>query len=165
MPVRWASANLSAPFDFSWACSFSARPSLLSFLALILAAGLVAAAIPYVNTLSNRHLELVLYQNSWIIGAILLATGLLGFLSGIYPAAYLSSFQPVKVLKGLPQVGKDKGMLRNILVVGQFTSAIFLIIATIFVYRQLKYMQDKDPGFVRDQVVNISTRQRHRPKI
>jgi putative ABC transport system permease protein len=134
---------------------FLGESLLLSFLALILATGLVAAAIPYVNTLSNRHLELVLYQNSWIIGAILLATGLLGFLSGIYPAAYLSSFQPVKVLKGLPQVGKDKGMLRNFLVVGQFTSAIFLIIATIFVYRQLKYMQDKDPGFVRDQLVNI----------
>jgi putative ABC transport system permease protein len=134
---------------------FLGESLLLSFLALILATGLVAAAIPYVNTLSNRHLELVLYQNSWIIGAILLATGLLGFLSGIYPAAYLSSFQPVKVLKGLPQVGKVKGMLRNFLVVGQFTSAIFLIIATIFVYRQLKYMQDKDPGFVRDQLVNI----------
>ena len=46
-------------------------------------------------------------------------------------------------------------MLRNFLVVGQFTSAIFLIVATIFVYRQLTYMQDKDPGFDRDQVLNI----------
>jgi putative ABC transport system permease protein len=136
---------------------FLSESLVLSFLALIIAAGLVAAALalPWINTLSGRHLELVLFQNPGLIGAFLIGTILLGILSGLYPAAYLSSFQPVKVLKGLPQIGKDKGLLRNFLVVGQFTSAIFLIIATIFVYRQLVYMQDKDPGFVRDQVVTI----------
>jgi putative ABC transport system permease protein len=136
---------------------FLSESLLLSFLALIIAAGLVTAALalPWINTLSGRHLELVLFQNPGLIGAFLIGTILLGILSGLYPAAYLSSFQPVKVLKGLPQIGKDKGLLRNFLVVGQFTSAIFLIIATIFVYRQLVYMQDKDPGFVRDQVVTI----------
>jgi putative ABC transport system permease protein len=134
---------------------FLSETVLLSLLALILATGLVALAIPWVNSLSGRHLEVVLYQNAWYIGIILGGTILLGILSGLYPAAYLSSFEPVRVLKGLPQVGKDKGLLRNFLVVGQFTSAIFLIVATIFVYRQLRYMQDKDPGFVRDQVVTI----------
>jgi putative ABC transport system permease protein len=136
---------------------FLSESLLLSLLALIIAAGLVAAALalPWINTLSGRHLELVLFQNPVLIGAFLIGTILLGILSGLYPAAYLSSFQPVKVLKGLPQIGKDKGLLRNFLVVSQFTSAIFLIIATIFVYRQLVYMQDKDPGFVRDQVVTI----------
>jgi putative ABC transport system permease protein len=134
---------------------FLSETVLLSLLALVLALGLVALAIPCVNNLSHRHLQVVISQNSWIIGVILGATIVLGILSGLYPAAYLSSFQPVKVLKGLPQVGKDKGLLRNFLVVGQFTSAIFLIIATIFVYRQLTYMQDKDPGFDRDQLVNV----------
>jgi len=134
---------------------FLGETLLLSFLALILALGLVALALPYVNSLSSRHLQLVVSQNVWIVGYIVAATVLLGLLSGLYPAVYLSSFQPVKVLKGLPQVGKDKGLLRNFLVVGQFTSAIFLIIAMIFVYRQLTFMQDKDPGFDRDQVVNI----------
>jgi putative ABC transport system permease protein len=62
----------------------------------------------------------------------------------------------VKVLKGLPQLGRNKGLLRNVLVVAQFTCAIFLIIATIFVYRQLTFMQGKDPGFDREQVVNIT---------
>ncbi|HTR29861.1 MAG TPA: ABC transporter permease [Puia sp.] len=134
---------------------FLSEALLLALLALILAAGLVAAAIPWVNSLSSRHLQLVFFQSGWIVGAILAATVLLGILSGLYPAIYLSSFRPVRVLKGLPQMGKNKGMLRNLLVVGQFTSAIFLIVATIFVYRQLNYMQDKDPGFVREQLVNI----------
>ena len=134
---------------------FLSETLVLSILALILAAGLVALTLPSVNRLSGRHLEVVLWQNGWMIAAIIGGTILLGILSGLYPAAYLSSFQPVRVLKGLPQIGKEKGLLRNFLVVGQFTSAIFLIIATIFVYRQLTFMQDKDPGFVRDQVVTI----------
>ena len=53
------------------------------------------------------------------------------------------------------QTGKNKGLLRNILVVAQFTSAIFLIIATVFAVRQLTYMKKRDPGFNRDQVVTI----------
>jgi putative ABC transport system permease protein len=134
---------------------FLSETILLSLLALILALGLVAAALHWVNQLSNRNLWVVFYQNRWLIGDIVVGTIILGILSGLYPAAYLSSFQPVRVLKGLPQIGKEKGTLRNFLVVGQFTSAIFLIIATIFVYRQLTFMQDKDPGFVRDQVVTI----------
>lgn len=134
---------------------FLSETLLLSLLALFIAAGLVALALPWVNSLSGRHLQLVLFQNPWLIGAFAAGTVVLGILSGLYPAAYLSSFQPVKVLKGLPQVGKDKGLLRNFLVVCQFTSAIFLIVATIFVYRQLIYMQDKDPGFVRDQIVTF----------
>jgi len=134
---------------------FLSETVLLSLLALLLALGLVAITLHWVNTLSGRTLWVVFYQNRWLIGDIFAGAIILGILSGLYPAAYLSSFQPVRVLKGLPQVGKDKGWLRNFLVVGQFTSAIFLIIATIFVYRQLTYMQDKDPGFVRDQVVTI----------
>jgi putative ABC transport system permease protein len=97
-----------------------------------------------------------LTQNGWIPVVVVAGTIVVGIVSGLYPAAYLSSFQPVRVLKGLPQLGKNKAMLRNVLVVGQFASAIFLIISTIFVLRQLSFMRHKDPGFDRDQVVNIS---------
>lgn len=138
------------------AIQFLSETVLLSLLALILALGLVALVLPSANALSQRSLQTVLFQNSWIPVIVLLGTIVVGFLSGLYPAVYLSSFQPVKVLKGLPQIGKNKGMLRNVLVVGQFASAIFLIIATIFVFQQLTFMQKKDPGFNRDQVLNIS---------
>ncbi|HEY4336618.1 MAG TPA: ABC transporter permease, partial [Puia sp.] len=135
---------------------FLSETILLALLAMVLALVFLWPAVWYVNNLSQRHLEIILDQHKWIPLIVLLGTILVGTLSGLYPAAYLSSFQPVKVLKGLPQIGKNKGLLRNVLVVIQFTSAIFLIIATVFVYRQLTFMQGKDPGFDRDQVVNIT---------
>ena len=79
----------------------------------------------------------------------------MGILAGLYPAAYLSSFIPVKVLKGSSNSGHNKSLLRNVLVVGQFASAIFLMIATIFAVRQLNFMQSHDAGFNREQVVTI----------
>ena len=135
---------------------FLSETILLALLALVIALLLLLAAVPYVEKLSDRDLLIVLKQQPWIPFAVLIGTILVGFLSGLYPAAYLSSFQPVKVLKGLPQLGGNKGLLRNVLVVVQFTSAIFLIITTIFVFRQLSFMEHKDPGFDRDQVLNIS---------
>jgi putative ABC transport system permease protein len=63
--------------------------------------------------------------------------------------------KPVKVLKGSVETGKIKAISANVLVVGQFASAVFLMIATIFVVKQLRFMQQKDPGFTRDQIVTI----------
>jgi putative ABC transport system permease protein len=134
---------------------FLGETVLLSLIALVFAAGLVALALPYVNDLSQRELGSVLIHNRGLLAAVVLGTIIVGILSGLYPAAYLSSFQPVKVLKGLSLTGKNKGRLRNILVVGQFACAIFLMIATIFVFRQLNYMQQRDPGFKRDRVLTI----------
>ena len=140
---------------FQLVSQFLGETILLSFFALVLATILVELALPYVNQLSQRSLRLPLFKDPLLLIIIFAGTMLVGLISGLYPAAYLSSFQPVRVLKGSPQTGKNKGTLRNVLVVGQFASAIFLIIATIFVVRQLNFMQSKDPGFVRDQVVTI----------
>ncbi|MEP6949356.1 MAG: ABC transporter permease [Ginsengibacter sp.] len=134
---------------------FISESVILTLFALILAIFLVELFLPYVNQLSQRSLQLPLFTNMWLPGSILSGTILIGVLSGLYPSAYLSSFQPVKVLKGSVQTGKSKGNIRNILVVVQFSSAIFLMIATFFALRQLKYMQHLDPGFNREQVVTI----------
>jgi len=135
---------------------FLSEAVLLSLIALVLAVILAKLSLPFVNELSQRNLSLPLFSNIWLFGAVLAGTLAIGILSGLYPAAYLSSFQPVKVLKGSIQIGKNKGLLRNILVVTQFASAIFLMIATLFAVKQLRYMQNQDPGFSRDQVITVN---------
>ncbi|GGH04605.1 ABC transporter permease [Mucilaginibacter phyllosphaerae] len=137
------------------AFQFLGETILLSLLALVLALILVELVLPYVNNLSLRNMSMPIFSKPSFLILILLGTVLVGLVSGIYPALFLSSFQPVKVLKGAVESGKNKGMLRNVLVIGQFTSAVFLMIATVFVVKQLKFMQEKDPGFTREQVVTI----------
>ena len=134
---------------------FLGETVVLSLIALVIALGLVGLALPYIDKLSGRNLSPIFFMHPGLLMAVLVGTILLGLLSGLYPAIYLSAFQPAKVLKGGNDTGKSKGTFRNILVVGQFASAIFLIIATILVFRQLNYMQKQDPGFDRDHVVSI----------
>jgi putative ABC transport system permease protein len=140
---------------FQLAGQFLSETILLSLIALILALGLVELSLPYIDRLSQRHLSLPLFSHPEILLAIFGGTILVGVLSGLYPAAYLSSFQPVKVLKGGLMTGKSKSLLRNSLVICQFTTAIFLMVSTLFVVRQLDFMQKRNPGFVRDQVLTI----------
>ncbi len=140
---------------FQLAIQFLSETVLISFIALAFAIGLVELALPYINNLSERHSSLNIFNSLGFIVTVFGGTVLIGILSGIYPAIYLSSFQAVRVLKGSVKIGKDKGLLRNILVVTQFASAIFLMIATVFVLRQLRYMQKQDPGYDREQIVNI----------
>ncbi|HET6252924.1 MAG TPA: ABC transporter permease [Puia sp.] len=134
---------------------FLCEAVLLSLIALVIALGLVDLALPYVDNLSGRDLSSIFSLHPGVVVAVFIGTVLLGLLSGLYPAIYLSSFQPVKVLKSEGDTVKGKGTFRNILVVGQFASAIFLMIATTLVFRQLNYMEKQDPGFDRDQVITI----------
>lgn len=134
---------------------FIGESVLLAIIALVLAVGLAYLFLPAVNNLSQRTLEIPIFTDPEFLITILGGTVLVGIISGLYPAAYLSSFQPIKVLKSSVQGGSNKATLRNILVVGQFTGAIFLIIATVFAVKQLRFMQQKDPGFTRDQVIVI----------
>jgi putative ABC transport system permease protein len=140
---------------FQLGFQFLGETVLLSLIALCIAMVFVFLTLPYIENLSQRKLQPLLWQHPGLLIAIVLGTVCVGLISGLYPAVYLSSFQASKVLKGSVQTGNKKANFRNILVVGQFVSAIFLIIATIFVFRQFHYMQHQDPGFVRDQVVTI----------
>jgi putative ABC transport system permease protein len=134
---------------------FIGETVLLSLIALVIALVLVSLVLPYIDKLSGRNLSPIFFVHPGLLVAVFIGTVLLGVLSGLYPAIYLSSFQPVKVLKGGGDTGKSKGTFRNILVVGQFATAIFLMIATILVFRQLNYMENQDPGFDREQVITI----------
>ena len=133
---------------------FLGESVLLSLIALVIAIVIVKLSLPAISDLSQRELDLPL-TNFPLLLLIVGATVIVGLLAGLYPAGYLSSFQPIRVLKGSIQTGKGKSTLRNFLVVGQFTGAVLLIIGTVFAVRQLNYMQSKDPGFNREQVMIV----------
>jgi len=141
---------------FQLGFQFLGETVFLALFALMLAMLFVFLALLYIERLSDRNLRPLLTMHPELLIGIFCGSILVGLISGLYPAFYLSSFQPSKVLKGGAFSGSKKSNFRNILVIGQFVSAIFLIIATIFVFRQLDFMQHKDPGFVRDQVLTFS---------
>ncbi|MDR7132460.1 putative ABC transport system permease protein [Algoriphagus sp. 4150] len=134
---------------------FIGESIVISLMAMVLAVVFVYLALPFLNQFSQRKLEFPLFNDPLFFGGILLGAVLVGILSGLYPAIYLSGFKPVKVLKGSPETGKRKADFRNVLVVVQFSCAIFLIISTLFASRQVRFMQEKDLGFRHEQIITI----------
>ena len=112
--------------------------------------------LSWFNNLSAKQLDISdLLQTRYLVFLIALPL-IVGLLSGLYPAFILSSFNPIVVLKGKLSGGLKRSTLRNVLVVGQFTTSIFLIAATIIVFRQLNYIQTKKLGFTKDQVLIVN---------
>ncbi len=123
--------------------------SCLSFVIGLLLAWLL---LPYFNTLASKSLTMPLGQ-WWLWPVILLSAFIIGIIAGLYPAFYLSSFKPVQVLKGTLSAGSKGSILRNSLVVFQFTASIMLIIATAVIYNQMHYILNQKIGFDKDQVL------------
>ncbi len=131
---------------------FLTEAVLYSFISVCLALLLVVIALPLFNQLSAKSLDLPL--TSWWFIPLILASGLvIAFLSGTYPAFYLSSFKPINVLKGTFKTKKGNGLGRNGLVVFQFATSIALIIATMVVFNQVNYISNKKLGYKKDQIV------------
>ena len=133
---------------------FLIESGLISFLSLLVAFALAVAVLPYFNALSGKSIS-VPFTNPFFWLILLAATGLLGLLSGSYPAFFMSKFVPVKVLKGVSNLSIGGGNIRNSLVVFQFAISVFLIISTMIVYQQLNFIQNKDLGFKKDQVLIV----------
>ena len=132
---------------------FLSESVLLAFIALAVAVLLAEFALPLLNAISRRALELNLFSDPVLLPGMLGFTFLLGLVAGIYPALFLSSFQAVEVLKDKSPVSGRKATLRNVLVVAQFAIAIALIVGTALTVQQFRFMKDRDPGFQRDQIV------------
>lgn len=131
---------------------FIGESVLLSLLAGLLAIGLVQLSLGGFNTLTEKHLYIP-YGNPvfWLAGIVfILFTGLL---AGSYPAFFLSSFQPVKVLKGTFKAANALITPRKVLVILQFTFAIVLIICTIIVRQQIDHARDREMGYNKSNLV------------
>lgn len=125
---------------------------LLSFLFAILLAQIM---LPGFNYVTDKTLTLFSPQNISLFAMLLLLAVVIGLLAGSYPALYLSGFLPVLILKGGIKAAGTKSLFRKGLVVSQFTIAIALIIATIVIYTQLRYMQHKDLGYDKRGLVHF----------
>jgi len=135
---------------------FLGESLLQAAIALLLAVGLVLLLLPAFNNLAEKQLILDITGNMsmlFVLAGIILFTGLV---SGSYPAFLLSSFRPANTLKGNYQAGSGGFAMRRVLVVGQFTATIILIIGTLIMYRQLNYIKNADLGLDRDHVVAIT---------
>ena len=135
---------------------FLSESTILAFLSLILALLIVKITLPYFNTLLGTSLVLSLFDPWFTIPVLLLFSILVGFLAGSYPALFLSSFNPYEVLKGSVRNSMKNGNLRRILVVFQFAVSILLIIGTMIMYSQIKFMLNKDVGFNKEQLLVIN---------
>ena len=128
---------------------------ILSILSLIFALIIVELILPYFNRTMDLHLSLDYLSHWYTLPGLIGMAVLTGLLSGSYPSFVLSSFRPVRVLKGKNVKGPGGKLLRNILVIIQFSISIVIIIGTMVVYSQLHYMMNKDMGFARDRVLVI----------
>ncbi len=134
---------------------FMLESLLLVVMSLVLAIILVGLFLGVFNNISGKHFNLTdLLQVKFIISFIIVGL-LAGFISGIYPALYLASFKPVKVLKGEVVSGHGSRRLRQILVVIQFSLSILIAISASFMYLQLKFLQEKDLGFDKENLICI----------
>ena len=134
---------------------FLTESFLITLLALILAIVLVELFLPGFNNLAGKSLQLGSIGISYLIIGLLLIGLFVGFASGSYPAFFLSSFKPVDVLKSGAMRGIRGSYLRNILVTFQFIVTIVLFICTIVVNRQMTYIQNKDLGFDKENLLVI----------
>jgi ABC-type antimicrobial peptide transport system permease subunit len=133
---------------------FIVESLMLSIASTIIAVVILLLCVPYFNEL--LQIKMAVPINEWSTWIIIISIGLItGLISGSYPAFYLSSFEPIKVLKGRFKGGKSALPVRKILVVVQFAFAIFLITATICIYRQIQYVQNMGNGYNQNNLVEI----------
>jgi putative ABC transport system permease protein len=136
---------------------FLSESILYSAGAVVLSVAISYLLLPVFNELSGKHLDMhILARPEFVVGLILLVM-FVGVVSGSYPAFYLTSFNPVDVLKGKVRAGMKSKGIRSALVVFQFGISIFLIIFTATVYLQLKFMQNRDLGMDKQNVLIINS--------
>ncbi len=137
---------------------FIGESLLVALFSMILAGLTVEISLPFFNQISGKELAINFLQNPAIVAIILGIGALTGILSGLYPAAILSSINPVQILKGKFVTSKGGNRFSQLLVVFQFTMAIILISGTVIILNQMNFIQTKNLGFAKDATLLIPVR-------
>jgi putative ABC transport system permease protein len=124
-------------------------------IALLIAIPAVWLVLPLFNDMAAKQMVATSLFSPYILPLLIALPFVVGLLAGSYPAFFLSAFRPIEVLKGKLKLGTNSGGLRSVLVVFQFATSIILIIGTVVVYRQLHYIQTRNLGFNKDQVLVV----------
>ncbi|MBS1916731.1 MAG: ABC transporter permease [Bacteroidetes bacterium] len=135
---------------------FLVECTLMVVLSLLIAVAIAYIVLPLFNNVANKDMSLLSLFSPVILPLLIALPFVVGLLAGSYPAFFLSSFRPIEVLKGKLNLGSKSGGLRSILVVFQFATSIILIIGTVVIYRQLHYIQTKNLGFNKSQVLIVN---------
>ena len=135
---------------------FLSESVLIAWAAIIISFVLLYVSLPWLNKISGQNLTISILMKWQLLLPIFLTPFVVGILSGLYPALFMSSFQPVKTLKGLLKAGSGNISFRKVLVVTQFSISIVLIITTIIVFQQLRYMQEASLGYDKEHIVTFA---------
>jgi putative ABC transport system permease protein len=135
---------------------FLSESVLICWIAISLSLIFTWLALPWLNRISGQQLSIPLLFQWQVLIPLFISPFVVGILSGIYPALFMSSFKPVLVLKGLVRTGGANISFRKVLVVVQFSISIILIISTVIVFNQLNYMQKKSLGYDRNHLVTLA---------
>jgi len=133
---------------------FLSEAMLITFIAILLAVVIAKLCLPYFNQLAGKNIDFNFYDGKvWLL---LAATGIFtALVAGSYPSFFLSSFKPIKVLKG-SFINRKGGGLRRMLVTVQFIISIFFIVATIIVYKQINFVHNRPIGYDKDNLIDIN---------
>ncbi|MFT4015711.1 MAG: ABC transporter permease [Agriterribacter sp.] len=136
---------------------FFSESLMLSFISFIICVLLAWLAMPFFNQLTDKTMAIPFQSVYFWLPAIIFCL-ITGLIAGSYPAFYLSSFKPIKVLKGTFKAGRNASLPRKALVVFQFTVSITLIIGTMVVYRQIQYAKDRPTGYASNGLIEVTMR-------
>jgi putative ABC transport system permease protein len=134
---------------------FLSESVLIAWTAILIAFLLLYFTLPWLNQVSGQQLSVNILLKWQVLIPLFLTPFIVGILSGLYPALFMSSFQPVKTLKGLFKAGGGNISFRKVLVVAQFTISIVLIITTMIVFQQLRYMQETSLGYDKEHIITL----------
>ncbi|MFV1883324.1 MAG: ABC transporter permease [Balneola sp.] len=134
---------------------FLTESTFITFISLILGIAFIQLVLPYFNDLAGKTLELGFFTSQFTIPVLVLVVLFVGILAGLYPALYISSLQPIEVVKGKFKSNSKGKLLRNGLVVFQFSISMILISGTLVVYSQMEFIQNKRLGFNKENVLVV----------